>query len=231
MTEEADLGRRRTARIVFHEPRKARFGNHDVFIIDLSLHGVGVRHQSRIALGQEGVIRFRLERQEHEVGCRLIRSKLEILQSQAGQAQAFRSGLEFVGHKNEAASVKEAMMKRVRRAFLLQQANALSKPELMNAVSDPSTQIDIRFLAPWLVPKPFVRCTMDAKGRWKVDRVNSAEQPDEGFTLLAGEGDAEIEKLRKAWEISDAEQRRLIQLFAHLSLTETSDSRKGRYEP
>lgn len=213
---------RRTGRIVFRTPRPARFGTNDVFMIDLSLHGAGIRHQTRIAPGTEASLRFKLEKQEHAVRCRLLRSKLELTQTDKGPIQSYRSGMAFVALDTEVKSLRDALNKRVHRALLLQKANALAKPELADEVT-PGSDVDVKFLAPWLKPSPFVRCTFEPKKGWRKARTSTAEQPENGFTVLAEEGDAEIDKLCKTWEISDAQGRELIRLFAHLSLTETSD--------
>lgn len=191
-------------------------------MIDLSLHGAGIRHQSRVAPGTEASLRFKLEKQEHSVRCRLLRSKLELTQTDGGPIQSYRSGVSFVALDTEVKSLRDALNKRVHRALLLQKANALGKPELAEEVT-PGSDVDVKFLAPWLQPSPFVRCTFDPKKGWRRARSSSSDQPEEGFTVLAEEGDIEIEKLCKTWEKSDTNGRELIRLFAHLSLTETSD--------
>lgn len=213
---------RRTGRISFRTPRPARFGTADVFIIDLSLHGAGIRHQSRIAPGSEASLRFKLERQEHAVRCRLLRSKLELTQTDTGPIQSYRSGMAFVALDTEVQSLREALNKRVHRALLLQKANALAKPDLAEQVT-PASDVDVKFLAPWLKPSPFIRCVFDPKKGWRRSRTSSAQQPEQGFTVLADEGENEIEKLCSTWESADANGRELIRLFAHLSLTETSE--------
>jgi hypothetical protein len=83
--------------------------------------------------------------------------------------------------------------------------------------------MELSFLAPWLKPKPFVRCVLERGRKWKMVRVSRAEQPDNGFTILAEETESDVQKLCRLFEDGSAEQRHLIQLFAHLSLTETSD--------
>lgn len=213
---------RRTGRIVFRTPRPARFGTIDVFIIDLSLHGAGIRHQARISPGTEANLRFKLEKQEHAVRCRLLRSKLELTQTEAGPVQSYRSGMAFVALDSEVKSLRDALNKRVHRALLLQKANALAKPDLADEVT-PGSDVDVKFLAPWLRPSPFIRCTYDPKKGWKKARTSSADQPENGFTVLADEGDNEIDRLCKTWEKADVDGKELIRLFAHLSLTETSE--------
>ena len=219
--DELTTSRRRIARIPFRTPRPGRFGTHDAVVLDLSLHGAGIRHPAPIKLGSEAMLRFRLEKQEHAMRCRVIRSKLEMQQHEDGLVPSYRSGLSFVGLEHEAASLREALRKRANRAILLQQANALAKPELAAGAPPSSDRIEIEFLSPWLKPKPFVRCTLERGRKWKMVRVSKAEQPENGFTVLAEESEKDLDKLRRLYEDSSAEQQHLIQLFAHLSISET----------
>lgn len=192
-------------------------------MIDLSLHGAGIRHQARIAPGTEALLRFRLEQQEHSVKCRLLRSKLELMQTDMGAVQSYRSGMSFVALDGEIKSLRDSLNKRVHRALVLQKANALAKPELAGDLTPQSTDADVHTIAPWLKPSPFVQCTYDPKRGWKRARTASTDQPDNGFTVLVDEGEHEIQKLCKTWEAADDGARELIRLFAHLSLTETSE--------
>ncbi|MGK2857717.1 MAG: PilZ domain-containing protein [Thermoanaerobaculia bacterium] len=221
--DELTTSRRRIARLGFRTPRPARFGTHDAVVLDISLHGAGIRHPGPIKLGTEAMLRFRLEKQEHAMRCRVVRSRMELQQHEDGTVQSYRSGLAFVGLEHEAVSFREALRKRANRAILLQQANALARPELASGESA-SDRIELEFLAPWLKPKPFVRYTLERGRKWKTVRVSRAEQPDNGFTILAEEAEKEVATLCRLFEDGSAEQRHLIQLFAHLSLTETSGS-------
>lgn len=168
------------------------------------------------------MLRFRLEKQEHAMRCRMIRSKVELQQHEDGLVQSYRSGLTFVGLEHEAASLRESLRKRANRAIMLQQANALAKEQPSAVETASSDNIELGFLSPWLKPKPFVRCTLERGKKWKMVRVSKAEQPEDGFTILAEETETDVKKLCKLFEDGNAEQRHLIQLFAHLSLTETS---------
>jgi hypothetical protein len=220
--DELTTSRRRIGRISFRAPRMARFGTHEAVVLDLSLHGAGIQHPTPIKLGTEAMLRFQLEKQEHAMRCRLIRSKVEMQQHEDGVVQVYRSGLTFVGLEHESASLREALRKRANRAIMLQQANALAKGSIGETDSRSSDNIELAFLAPWLKPKPFVRCTLERTRKWKMVRVSKAEQPENGFTILADEIEADVQKLCRLFEDGGAEQRHLIQLFAHLSLTETS---------
>lgn len=57
-------------------------------------------------------------------------------------------------------------------------------------------------------------------GVWRRRRVFLPEQPVSGFTVARGEDHAEMQRLCRVYEASDDEGRRLIRLFAELSVSE-----------
>ena len=75
-----------------------------------------------------------------------------------------------------------------------------------------------------LVPDGYVCLTFEASG-WLRKRTHDPGQPSEGFTVSADETDAQIELLREAYERSDPDGRKLIQLFAQLSIVDAEGNR------
>jgi len=63
-------------------------------------------------------------------------------------------------------------------------------------------------------------CVMWDVNGWVRKRTHDPGQPPEGFTVSADETDSQIELLREAYERSDQGGRRLIQLFAQLSIVD-----------
>jgi hypothetical protein len=57
-------------------------------------------------------------------------------------------------------------------------------------------------------------------GNWQRRRVFLPEQPSSGFTVAKGEDVAEMQRLCRVYQASDEEGRRLIRLFAELSISE-----------
>ncbi|HXG58311.1 MAG TPA: hypothetical protein VNL91_04765 [Thermoanaerobaculia bacterium] len=57
-------------------------------------------------------------------------------------------------------------------------------------------------------------------GRWQRRRVFLPEQPASGFTVARGEDSEEMQRLCSVYEASDDEGRRLIRMFAELSISE-----------
>jgi hypothetical protein len=57
-------------------------------------------------------------------------------------------------------------------------------------------------------------------GAWRKRHVFLPEQPDMGFTVARGEDAAEMQRLCDVFKASDDEGRRLIRLFAELSVSD-----------
>ena len=233
---KSDKSRRTLGRLSFRMPRPARFATHEIILVDLSVRGAGVRHHEKIPPNTMGDLRFRLERQQHEVSCVLSRSRLELVKQGDKTLQIFRSALRFVamgieGADDKVESIRAAMRKRVERAVLRQQADAFGDPAIMSGMDESSGAIPVDLLASWMETRPFVRCTYDRNGHWHTERVEVAEQQLNGLTVSAEEGEKDIALLRRTWELADEHQRRLIRIFAQLALTDPSDERGGRYSP
>lgn len=212
-------------------PRPARFATYEVVLIDLSLKGAGIQHPNQIPPGTRSTLRFRLEREYHELTCEISRSKLHLIRQGSKTLQIYRSGLKFVGIDEQVDTIKEALRKRVQRAIARQQADAFANAEAMNGIDESSGAIPLAALATWMETRPYVRCVLERNGKWKSEKVDTPEQPVNGFTVSSDEGEKEIDLLRRAFEKANEDQRRLIRVFAQITLAEPSDEPRGRYEP
>ena len=65
----------------------------------------------------------------------------------------------------------------------------------------------------------FICYRLDKSG-WSKRRLFLPEQPDAGFTVARGEDAVEMQRLCEVYEASDEEGRRLIRLFAELSVSD-----------
>jgi hypothetical protein len=231
MAPADNTSRRTTNRLVFRMPRPARFATYEVVLLDLSLSGAGIQHPNQIPPGTRSTLRFRLEREYHELTCEIRQSKLQLVRQGAKTLQIYRSGLQFVGLEGQTETIKEALRKRVQRAIARQQADAFANSEAMNGIDESSGAIPLNALASWMETRAYVRCVLERNGKWKSEKVESPEQPASGFTVSSDEGEKEIELLRRAFEKANEEQRRLIRVFAQITLAEPSDEPRGRYEP
>ncbi len=66
---------------------------------------------------------------------------------------------------------------------------------------------------------------------WRKKRTQDPGQPEEGFTISATEDHAQADLLCDAYLKSDRDGRRMIQLFAQLSIVEGEGIAPGRFMP
>jgi hypothetical protein len=224
-------GRRALSRIAFRMPRTARFASRQVVLVDLSMHGAGIRHTAVIAPLTEGLLEFRLEREQHAVQCLLGRSKLEIVNVGSGNAQIYHSGLRFRALDGAADTIRQAIRRRVERALKRQHANAWADPSAGGGVEESSGSFAIDLLASWMENRLYVRCTLDEKGQWRRERVNDPTQPASGFTVLSEEDPAEIDLLCRTFASASEPQRNLIRLFASIGIQEPSRESRDKFAP
>jgi hypothetical protein len=212
-------------------PRAARFASRQVVLVDLSMHGAGIRHTAVIAPLTEGLLEFRLEREQHAVQCLLGRSKLEIVNVGSSNAQIYHSGLRFRGLDDATESIRQAIRRRVERALTRQRANAFSDPSAMRGIDESSGSFAIDLLTSWMEKRLYVRCTLDEKGRWRRERVNDPAQPECGFTVSSEEDPDEVDLLCRTYASASAPQRDLIRLFASIGIQEPSQEPRDQFAP
>jgi hypothetical protein len=195
---------RRVQRIHFPLPLTGRLGTVEVAISDLSVLGARVEHRAPLASGGHARIVFDWDGERIEADCRIVRSRID--------RGVYRSGLEF---DNLAPRTRDLIRRLIelhlRRAFDEQRRAAR---DVLLPSLDAIASID----------NGYVCLTFDAGG-WLRKRTHDPGQPPEGFTISADETDAQIELLREAYERSDSGGRRLIQLFAQLSIVDAEGNR------
>jgi hypothetical protein len=196
---------RRVQRIHFPQPLTGRLGRTDVDIVDLSVLGARVEHRVPLGAGEHSRIAFDWDGEAIAADCRIVRSRAE--------KGIYRSGLEF-------DHLPRPLRETIRRLIELHLRRAFD--EQRHAARD----IILPPLDSLGVDNGFVCLTFD-DGGWLRKRTHDPGQPHEGFTVSADETDSQIELLREAYERCDRAGRRLIQLFAQLSIAEGEGNREG----
>jgi PilZ domain len=188
---------RRVQRVHFPQPLTGRLGMVEVAIADLSLLGARVEHGVPLPAGAHGHVDFECGGETISADCRIVRSRPE--------RGGYRSGIEFDNLPPRARDVIRRVIElELRRAFDEQRRAAR---DVILPPFDSLASID----------NGYVCLTFEDNG-WMRKRTHDPGQPHEGFTVSADETDSQIELLRETYERSDAEGRKLIQLFAQLSL-------------
>ena len=190
---------RRVQRIHFPQPLTGRLGMTEVGISDLSVLGARVEHTRPLASGGHARLSFAWDGEAIAADCRVVRSRIE--------KGIHRSGVEFVDLPAQTREVIRRLIEiHLRRAFDEQRRAAR---DLILPPLDAIAGID----------NGYVCLSLDG-GAWLRKRTHDPGQPPEGFTVSADETDAQIELLREAYERSDRPGRKLIQIFAQLSIVD-----------
>lgn len=231
MTEGHD-NRRRAERVRLAMPRPARLSGANVVLSDVSIVGAGIQHHVQIPKNSILQLAFRWEKQELEINCRLARSRLELYSQGETTLRIYHSGLVFLEGEEEGNDLRGVIEKRVVRALEAQKADAYAVEAALKSVTDSSGAINLNLFFPLFAEsqRDFIRCTYE-HGRWKRETVPSPEQPENGFTVSAQESPDEIDLLCKTFLAADYEERRLIRIFAHLSVAEPSPEPRDKYLP
>lgn len=213
--------RRRVQRISLAQPLRAMVDATKAFIVDLSLSGVRVLHQDDLGpVSRACMLRTQWEGMPFELHCSIVRTTLHRAADASGRA-LYHSGLTI----DDAPSVSAIGLRRliehhVERALDEQKANARGVPPPLAAQS-------MRTGA----PSAFVRHELDL-GRWREVVTATAAQPEHGFTIAAQTARAEVEMLRRAYEMAtSASERAMIRRLAALSVSSGEIVQARRYKP
>lgn len=239
---------RRVERVHLAQPLIGRLGSAQVVLVDISMIGARVEHYQPIHANGHAKLVFRWGDSEITAECRVVRSRLERFSVGADGLTIYHSGVEFEGLSPEAG---EAILRLIEafitRALEEQKLNAYgaipehdqeSMPifrhggQITANAKDVSDAVGSAALPALRVAKEsgYVRYSLDHR-RWRKKRTSDPAQPREGFTISALEDPAQSELLCQAYESSDREGRRLIRLFAKLSITDGEGGSSGRFEP
>lgn len=232
MVQNGNDNRRRAERVRLTMPRPARLGTFNVVLSDVSIAGAGIQHHVQVPSNLVLPLTFRWEKQSLELYARLVRSRLEFFTRGETSLRIYHSGLIFVAKEHAEGDIRELIANRVSRALNRQIANAYALPYAERQASDSSGGINLNQLFPLFTPsgRGYIRCTLE-RGRWKKEMAETPEQPESGFTVSASERAEEIELLCRTYSAAGYEERRLIRIFAQLSIAEPSDVPRDKFWP
>jgi hypothetical protein len=237
---------RRVQRIHLARPLMARLGATQVVLVDVSMLGARIEHHTPLSTGQEARLIFQWEEEAISVDCRIVRSRLERFSVGADGLTVYHSGLEFL---NAPAGMKAALKKMIERfitrALDEQKLNArgvlpttienmpiFRYGQLTANQAQVAEEVGGSSLPTARMAKETGYICFQLENRnWRKKRTHDPGQPAEGFTVSAHEDQAQIELLCQAYEKSDSDGRKMIQLFAQLSIAEGEGVSRGRFEP
>ena len=196
--------RREFQRLDLDPPVPATLGGHDVTIVEIGVLGARLRHtQPQVETFSE--LRFSYHDHDIALRCEVIRTM------PARDASHQESGVRFLAAVGDSGDRLRTMLAElVSRIIDSRRARPMKSTRETPIDGDRTVRgADAGFL-----------CYRLDNGVWRRRRVFLPEQPSSGFTVARNEDHAEMQRLCRVYEASDDEGRRLIRLFAELSVSE-----------
>lgn len=190
--------RREFQRLRLDAPIAGTFGDADVSIVEIGILGARIEHSAPLE-SPRGDLRFIFGGSPIHMRCEIARSSGPV------------SGLRFLAAVGESGdNLRDMLAQLVVKALESRHDSSATRLRIRAVDGDKTVRgVDAHFLSyQW------------ENGAWKRRPVFLPEQPTMGFTVARGEDAAEMQRLCEVFEASDEEGRRLIRLFAELSVSD-----------
>ena len=190
--------RREFQRLRLDAPIDGTFGATPVSIDEIGILGARIEHSAPLE-GSRADLQFTF-------GGAPIRMRCEVARS-AGPV----SGLRFLAAVGDSGdNLRDMLAQLVVKALESRHDSSATRLRIRSVDGDKTVRgVDAHFLS-----------YQYENGGWKRRPVFLPEQPKMGFTVARGEDAAEMQRLCEVFEASDEEGRRLIRLFAELSVSD-----------
>jgi hypothetical protein len=197
--------RREFQRLNLTPPISGTLGSIPVSIVEVGVLGAKVQHSKPID-DRSPELRFTYSGREMGIKCELIRTFPGV--SEAGM----QSGLRFLGAIGDSGDLLRDMLGILVMKEIDRRRTSPGNSPLPSKTVDGDNTVrgaDAGFL-----------CYRFESGKWVKRAVFLPEQPDAGFTVARVSDSEEMKRLCRVYEASDEEGRRLIRLFAELSVSD-----------
>ncbi|HEX9160608.1 MAG TPA: hypothetical protein VF980_02790 [Thermoanaerobaculia bacterium] len=201
--------RREFQRLRVDPPIPATLGNIQVMIVDAGVLGARVQHALPLE-DKYADLRFTFRDQPIAMHCEIVRTTM------SGETKltdsSLQSGLRFVwAIEGSGDKLRRMLAQLVAHEFdSRRKVPADTMPQHASVDGDKTVRgADAAFL-----------CYRYDGGVWRKRRVFLPEQPPAGFTVARIEDSTEMQRLCRVYETADEEGRRLIRLFAELSVSD-----------
>ncbi|HEX9985935.1 MAG TPA: PilZ domain-containing protein [Thermoanaerobaculia bacterium] len=195
--------RREFQRLHLVPPIAAMAGAVAVTIVEIGVLGAGITHSAPLPKTYDD-LRFTYDRQDIALKCEVVRT------TESGGA--LHSGLRFLAAIGESGDRLRAMLAQLVVAEFETRRRLPPNTIAPEAAVDGDKTVrgvDAQFLSYRL-----------EQGVWVRRRIFLPEQPVAGFTVARTEDSEEMQRLCHVYQASDDEGRRLIRLFAELSVSD-----------
>lgn len=190
--------RREFQRLQLNPPLSGSFGSTPVTIREAGVLGARLQHLEPIDVPR-AELRFTYNGEELVMRCEVVR-----------RIAADQTGVRFLAAVGDSGDRLRAMLAAlVEKALHERNESSATKMQIKRVDGDKTIRgIDAQFIS-----------YRHEGNAWQKRRVFLPEQPALGFTVARGEDASEMQRLCEVYEASDEEGRRLIRLFAELSVS------------
>jgi len=199
--------RREFQRLRLETPVSGTFGTQPVTIVEVGVLGARMTHDQQ--LQERAELRFFSEAHEIAMRCETVRT-LDADPARHGGAKLV-SGVRFMAAVGDSGDhLREMLSQLVVRAIEHRGDSSATRLRIRRVDGDKTVRgADAQFVS-----------FRFEHGTWRRRHVFLPEQPASGFTVARGEDAQEMQRLCTVYEASDDEGRRLIRLFAELSVSD-----------
>jgi len=192
--------RREFQRLLLSPATPATLGADEVAIVEIGVLGARVRHATPLS-SDRGELRFESNGASVTMRCEVVRTLTH---------DELESGLRFVAAIGDSGDRLRDMLADLVTRELEERRDATNAKFVRTPIDGDKTVRgkDAGFL-----------CFRLEGNVWTKRRVFLPEQPSSGFTVARGEDGDEMQRLCSVYQASDEEGRRLIRLFAELSVS------------
>lgn len=197
--------RREFQRLLLSPSVPGTLGTTAVSILEIGVLGARVQHAEPLE-NQHGDLRFAWNDAEIAMQCEIVRT----FDSEGKYDSGMQSGVRFLAAIGDSGDhLRRMLADLVSRALATRRPSAAHFPQVEIDGDKTVRGRDAGFL-----------CYRFEEGVWSRRRVFLPEQPPSGFTVARGVDGVEMERLCRVYQASDDEGRRLIRLFAELSVSD-----------
>lgn len=201
--------RREFQRLRLDAPLPGTFGTTPISLVEAGVLGARIQHAEALDTPR-GELRFAFGANEIAMRCEVVRTSPAdpVRYPDAG----YMSGLRFLAAVGASGDHLRAMLAQlVVRTLETRHDASATKLYIRRAIDGDKTVrgADAQFVSYRL-----------EQGAWRKRHVFLPEQPSSGFTVARAEDADEMQRLCAVYEASDDEGRRLIRLFAELSVSD-----------
>ena len=207
MTQKKDDERREFQRLRLETPIAGTFGLAPVTILEAGVLGARLQHTD--ALEERAELQFWFDSKEIRMRCEVVRTfEADPLRFPGG---GLISGLRFRSALGDSGDHLRIMLAQLVSKAIEERHESSATRIRLRAVDGDRT---VRGSDAHFISYRF------ESNSWRKRHVFLPEQPAAGFTVARGEDNEEMQRLCEVYEASDEEGRRLIRLFAELSISE-----------